>query len=119
MLPQIKTPIYKNSFAIGVVDIPVRVRFGSSEKEAGTYKRNFLLASDVSLGISFGYKRKWNEDWGLNILGGVSLSSIQVESATIKGYAKSASNISSLSGHIGFLIENNNFQIGVFTALIL
>jgi|CXWL01.1.fsa_nt_gi hypothetical protein len=112
-----KLRLTKNSFTIGLVNLPIKMRFGGNEKENGNYSRNFLLTSDVSLGLSLGYKRKWNDDWGINFLGGISLSSIEVDSSTTKGYAKSASNISSLTGHVGLLLENNNFQFGVFTGI--
>jgi hypothetical protein len=93
------------------------MRFGSSDRVDNIYSRDFLLTNDVSLGFSLGYKRKWSETWGLNFLGGFSLTSVQVDSSTTKGFYKSAANASGVTGHVGVLIENDNFQFGVFTGI--
>jgi hypothetical protein len=112
-----KPRLVKNSFTIGTVLLPIKMRFGSSKKIDNIYSKDFLLTNDVSLGFSFGYKRKWNENWGINFLGGFSVSSIQVDSSTTKGYSKSLSNASGVTGHVGLLLEDNNFQFGVFTGI--
>ncbi|UKJ06185.1 hypothetical protein [Solitalea lacus] len=112
-----KPRLTKNSFTIGTVLLPIKMRFGSSSKVENIYNKDFLLTNDVSLGFSIGYKRKWSQEWGLDILGGFSVTSIQVDSSTTKGYYKSASNASGVTGHFGILLENNNFQFGLFTGI--
>jgi hypothetical protein len=109
-----KTRLTKNSFTIGFVTLPIKMRFGSKHKIDEIYTRNFLISSDVSLGFSIGYKRKWREDWGINFLGGFGIASVEVDSSTTKGYAPTAANTSAVTAHFGSLLENNNFQFGVF-----
>ncbi|MEP7376097.1 MAG: hypothetical protein ABI675_22060 [Chitinophagaceae bacterium] len=112
-----KSRLKKNSLSVGLVNLPIKARFGSKKKTDGIYNKDFLISSDVSLGFSIGYKRKWSEENGLNLLGGISVSSIQVDSSITKGYATSATNASALTGHVGILFETNNFQFGIFTGI--
>lgn len=112
-----KTRLKKNSFTVGLVNLPIKARFGSKDKIDEKYNKDFLISSDVSLGFSFGYKYKWTEANGINLLAGVSLASIQVDSSITKGYATSATNASALTGHVGVLFEVHNFQFGLFTGI--
>jgi hypothetical protein len=112
-----KSRLTKNSFTVGTIILPIKMRFGSGNKIDNIYSKDFLVTSDVSLGISMGYKHKWNSDWGINFLGGFNLTMVQVDSSTTKGYYKSASNASGVTWHLGSLLEYNSFQFGVFTGI--
>jgi hypothetical protein len=106
----------KGDFTVGLVNLPIKMRFGSRKLVDDQYTRDFLLSNDVSLGLSFGIKlSKPRAKWSASIVTGFALCSVQVDSSTTKGLIKSAQNASGVTIPLGFFIEHNDFQIGAFS----
>jgi hypothetical protein len=109
-------------FAVGILVVPIKMRFGNGEQEIPENRRYFAFESAVSLGFSIGVnikldKSKFTARNNLAILTGVSLSSVPVDSFTTKGYLSSSTNSASITWHLGVLYQIDNFQIGLFTGM--
>jgi len=112
-----KTPP-KNSFTTGAITVPIKIRFGSKDKD-GVRTRYFDFYGDVNLGMAIGYKfRPWkNQDMFFNFLGGIGITSVAVDSLTTKGYIKTSTKAAALTPSLSFVWEIKSFQIGLFAGI--
>lgn len=112
----------KAPFAVGVLVIPIKMRFGNGDQDIAENRRYFTFESAVSVGLSIGINikldsSKFTAKNHLAILTGVSLSSVPVDSFTTKGYLSSSTNSASITWHVGVLYQVDNFQIGLFAGM--
>jgi len=107
--------IKKYSVSVGALTLPIKIRPGQKNSD-GTY-RDFSFESDISLGLSFGLKIAPNKHTAYNILTGVDLTSVPVTPASTNNSVMTATNLSAITWHLGFLFQIDNFQIGAFTGI--
>lgn len=99
----------KSGFVYGPLIIPIKVRLPSK-------RTTFDVTSDVNLGITAGHKFAWIKNDRPNelaLIGGVSISSILMDSSTTEGYLKTENKIAALTATIGIVFMKDNFQIGL------
>jgi hypothetical protein len=109
-------------FAVGVVVLPIRMRFSNGTPEDIQDKRYFDFEGAISVGLSVGAnikldKSKFTARNALAFLGGFSLSSVGVDSFTTHGYLKTSTNSAAITTHLGILYQIDNLQIGVFSGI--
>ncbi|MFI5158965.1 MAG: hypothetical protein ACHQF4_08865 [Sphingobacteriales bacterium] len=109
------TIVKRHSFALGVLTVPIKIRPGEKLSN-GTY-RDFSFESDISIGLSFGYKYSPNKHSSYNFLTGVDLTSVPVTPETTNNAVSAATNLSAITWHLGVLFQVNNFQLGAFTGI--
>jgi len=108
-------PLKRNAFALGALTLPIKIRPGEKLSN-GTY-RDFSFESDISIGLSIGYKFAPNKHDAYNILTGIDLTSVPVTPETTNNAVTAATNLSAITWHLGFLFQIDNFQIGAFTGI--
>lgn len=106
----------KHSFALGVLVLPIKMRFGGKSGD-GTQLRDFTFSNDVSIGLSVGYRYIPNRRFSSNFLTGISLTSVGVTPDNTKNAVSTATNLSAITWHLGYLFQIDNFQIGAFTGV--
>lgn len=107
----------KSSFALGILTLPIKMRFGAKSQDGSYYKRDFTFTGDVSFGFSAGWKYRYSRNTAVNILGGLAVSSIGVSPSTTNKIIATETNVSAITWHAGVLYEIDNFQIGGFTGV--
>lgn len=110
-------PISKHSFTVGIPTIPAKLRFGNGGK--GSDPRYFRFESNLSLGLSGGWKYSFGEDnkYAINTLLGFTIASVAVDSITTKGKVNSNTSAASFSPHFGFVFDFQNFQFGFYSGV--
>lgn len=109
--------IPQSDFVFGLITLPIKMRFGSSEMVNGVQKRYFDFAGEISLGVSTGYRRRFSNIASYSILTGLAITSVPIDSFASKGLITSETNVSALTWHLGVLYQHKIFQIGIFTGL--
>lgn len=99
---------------LGTVLMPLKVRFGSSKNTDGSRDRYFDFTSDVSLGLCGGLKisLKRSPIYKINVLVGISGTSIPIDSLSTKGLVKTKTNIAALTPSFHIVFEIKEFQMG-------
>jgi hypothetical protein len=106
----------RHSFTIGALVMPIKLRFGAKSGD-GTQRREFTFTNDVSIGLSIGFKYAPNKKYAHNFLTGISLTSVGVTPDDTKGAVTTATNLSAITWHLGYLFQIDNFQVGAFTGV--
>ena len=107
--------IKKNAFALGALTLPIKIRPG--EKLSNGNYRDFAFESDISIGLSIGYKYTANKHDAFNVLTGIDLTSVPVTPTSTNNAVTTATNLSALTWHLGVLFQIDNFQVGAFTGI--
>ncbi len=102
-------------FTLGIPTIPAKLRFGNGA--TGKNPRYFRFESNLSLGLSLGAKWQVGKEIGLNVIGGFTIASVQVDSVTTNKIINTTTTAASFSPHIGFVIDINKFQVGLYTGM--
>lgn len=93
------------SFTMGVAHIPFRLRSGP-----------FDFSNHLSIGSSFGAKMQLSpyQDISLNIVGGVSIANITLDSLGTNGRAESGETAPAFSPSLGVVLEVSKAQVGLY-----
>ncbi len=115
---EIKYDIPEGSFTFGAITVPIKLRFGMKDNQ-GNRESYFDFTGDVNIGLSAGFK--WRptktEDFSLNFLGGFSITSVEVDEQTTKGFVSTNTKASAFTPNLSIVFESKNFQIGVFSGI--
>ncbi len=115
---EIKYVVPKHSFTFGAVTVPIKLRFGSKD-DNGNRKRYFDFTSDVNIGLSAGYKLRpnRNDNFAINFLGGVSITSVEVDEQTTDSFVSTNTKAAAFTPNLSIVFEAKNFQIGIFSGI--
>lgn len=98
----------KESGAIlGIVTTPIKIRFGNSDKN-----RYADVTSDVSLGLSAGYKHQIKPKTSIGATLGISLTSIKM-TAENNDSVSVETNVSALTIPLSIILFQDDFQVGI------
>jgi len=103
-----------HSLNLAVMTFPFKARFNNQKLEDFTGSVNF--------GTAIGYKLNHRNDnpWNLSILGGFSISNINLDSVSVSNNHNLLSvtnDFTALSLSFGLMVQYNRIQIGVFTGV--
>lgn len=105
----------KYSFVTGALIVPIKIRPGSEpDKETGERVRPFDFTSDFNIGISAGLRMRLEKqgDHHLNIIGGISITSVAVEEQTTQDFLDAKTNAAAITINAGLIYEYKDFQAG-------
>ncbi|MBK0380564.1 hypothetical protein [Mucilaginibacter segetis] len=105
-----------HSFTLGALVLPIKLRFGG-DSQTPNHKRDFTFTSDVSIGLSIGYKYSPSKKYSHNFLTGISLTSVGVTPDNTNNTVTAETNLAAITWHAGYLFQIDNFQIGAFTGI--
>ena len=100
----------KASFTVGATHIPFRLRFDP-----------FDFSNHLSIGTSFGVKFPMSNthDISFNILGGINIASISLDSLSTNGMADPGETAAAFTPSLGFVFEYSKVQVGIYTGVDL
>ena len=75
----------------------------------------FLFTSNLNLGTSISFQRRFYTNWSWGIVGGLSLSSVTLDSFSTKGYVKTSTERPAVTPSLSLMIgyKNVNVTLGV------
>ena len=114
MLAQVIPP--RQTLSVGAATTIVKIRPGRKQPING-YPSYFDFANDFNLGLLFGYKYHPNfrREFTMHGLVGLSITSINLDSATTQGLLKESGNSAALTLSAGYVFDlANKFQLGIF-----
>lgn len=107
------------SFVTGAVTVPIKIRFGSDEKDSeGNKIRQFDFSNDINVGLSAGGKIRLDgskQRAFFNLIGGISLTSTAIDEDSTNNFVDTKTNASAITFSLGFIFEYDDFQIGIIT----
>lgn len=98
----------KPSFTAGTLIVPIKIRFNE-----------FDFSKDFTLGPTVGMRFRLNnysENFG-NVLVGLGVTSVTLDSASTEGTILKTEDRPALTPSLGFLLEFNTVQVGLFTGI--
>lgn len=114
-IQQAKIPMW--SFVSGALTVPIKIRPGGDERDPETMTRirQFDFANDINIGLSAGVKLRIDNKQRafLNLVGGVSLTSIAVDEDNTRNFVDQKTNASSITYSVGLVFQYDDFQIGL------
>lgn len=98
----------RTTFTAGTVIIPVKIRFNQ-----------FDFSKDITLGTSVGARRRLSpySNSFANLLLGFGVSSVTVDSLSTGGTVMQPTDRSALTPSLGFVLEFNSVQVGIFSGI--
>lgn len=98
----------KPTFTAGTVIIPIKIRFNQ-----------FDFSKDVTLGTTVGVRQRMSpySNNFANLLLGFGVSSVSLDSISTRGTVMQPTDRSALTASLGFVLEFNTVQVGIFTGL--
>ncbi|MFC5046212.1 hypothetical protein ACFSTE_04415 [Aquimarina hainanensis] len=115
---EIKYDTPRHSFTFGTITVPIKLRFSSRDKE-DRRENYFDFRGDVNIGLSAGYKLRIGKkkDFSLNFLAGASITSVEVDEQSTKGFVSTNTKVSAFTPSFNIVFEKKDFQIGVFSGV--
>lgn len=106
LLNSIKYEFKKYEFVFGTITYLARIR-PTTKGISGNW------STDLNLGIAYGIKKNLNNNWGVALLGGLSISKIKIDSLSTQPSINETIEKVSLSPTVNFLLNYKNFYIGL------
>jgi len=101
------------SFVWGITTLPVKLRFGNSDGREFQFSSNFNIGTNA--GIQWTFKGRKSQN--LNLLFGVGISSVQVDSASTEGKQRESITAAAFTPSLGVVYGYERMQVGIYTGM--
>ncbi len=96
-------------FSYGIVTMPYKMRFGNGAEKYFQFSSNYNIGGTA--GLRFAIPSRSMQS--ISVLGGISLSSFEVDSASTHGYQQNKLTAAALTPLAGVIYEYERYQVGV------
>lgn len=98
-----------SKFSYGIVTMPYKIRFGNKADKYFQFSSNYNIGGTA--GARFALPSRTMQS--ISLLGGISLSSFEVDSATTHGYQQNKITAAALTPLAGVVYEYERYQVGI------